>query len=83
VKDRDAARPLLWNLKRAFPAVKLAWAGGYAGKLITWAASKLKPKLTPSLSRHIWRGCAGACSYLAGWRSLGISGLVTGTTVMR
>ena len=47
VQDRDAARPLLWNLRKAFPAVKLAWAdGGYAGKLVTWAASKLKPKLT-------------------------------------
>ena len=47
VQDRDAARPLLWNLRRAFPSVKLAWAdGGYAGKLVTWAASKLKPKLT-------------------------------------
>ena len=33
VQDRDAARPLLWNLRRAFPAIKLAWAdGGYAGK---------------------------------------------------
>ena len=33
VQDRNAARPLLWNLRRAFPTVKLAWAdGGYAGK---------------------------------------------------
>ena len=48
VQDRDAARPLLWNLRRAFPSIKLAWAdGGYAGKLVTWAASKLKPKLKP------------------------------------
>jgi transposase len=47
VQDRDAAKPLLWNLRRAFPSVRLAWAdGGYAGKLVTWAASKLKPKLT-------------------------------------
>jgi transposase len=46
VQDRDAARPLLWNLRRAFPSVRLAWAdGGYAGKLVIWAASKLKPKL--------------------------------------
>jgi transposase len=43
VQDRDGARPLLWNLRRAFPKVKLAWAdGGYAGKLVTWAKSKLK-----------------------------------------
>ena len=47
VQDRDAAKPLLWNLRKAFPTVKLAWAdGGYAGKLVTWAAGKLKPKLT-------------------------------------
>jgi transposase len=47
VQDRDAARPLLWNLRKAFPSVRLAWAdGGYAGKLVTWAAAKLKPKLT-------------------------------------
>jgi transposase len=47
VQDRDAARPLLWNLRKAFPSVTLAWAdGGYAGKLITWAKTRLKPKLT-------------------------------------
>jgi transposase len=45
VQDRDAAKPLLWNLRKAFPGVKLAWAdGGYAGKLVTWA--KTTPKLT-------------------------------------
>ena len=53
VQDRDAARPLLWNLRRAFPSVKLAWAdGGYAGKLVTWATSKLKPKLTLQIVRR-------------------------------
>jgi putative transposase len=36
VQDRDAAKPLLWNLCRDFPPIKLAWAdGGYAGKLVT------------------------------------------------
>src|SRR5207253_10841841 len=31
------------NLKKAFPAVRLAWAdGGYAGKLVTWAKTALK-----------------------------------------
>jgi transposase len=46
-QDRDAAKPLLWNLRRAFPSVKLAWAdGGYAGKLVTWARTRFKPKLT-------------------------------------
>jgi transposase len=47
VQDRDAAKPLLWNLRKTFPSVKLAWAdGGYAGKLVTWARTRLKPKLT-------------------------------------
>jgi transposase len=43
VQDRDAAKPLLWNLKKAFPKVRLAWAdGGYAGKPVTWARTTLK-----------------------------------------
>jgi transposase len=43
VQDRDAAKPLLWNLRKAFPAVRLAWADGiYAGKLVTWATTALK-----------------------------------------
>jgi transposase len=46
VQDRDAARPLLWNLRRAFPTIKLAWAdGGYAGKLVTWAKTALSLSL--------------------------------------
>lgn len=46
VQDRDAAKPLLWNLRRAFPTVKLAWAdGGYAGKLVTWAKIWLRLRL--------------------------------------
>ena len=43
VQDRDAAKPLLWNLKKAFPKVKVPWAdGGYAGKLVTWSKTALK-----------------------------------------
>src|ERR1700722_18285495 len=43
VQDRDAAKPLLWNLRRAFPQITLAWAdGGYAGKLVTWAKTRLR-----------------------------------------
>jgi transposase len=43
VQDRDAAKPLLWNLRKAFPKVRLAWAdGGYAGKLVTWSKTALK-----------------------------------------
>jgi transposase len=43
VQDRDAAKPLLWNLKKAFPKIRLARAdGGYAGKLGTWSKTALK-----------------------------------------
>jgi transposase len=43
VQDRDAAKPLLWNLRRFFPSIRLAWAdGGYAGKLVTWAKTRLR-----------------------------------------
>ena len=43
IQDRDAAKPLLWNLKKAFPAIRLAWADGiYAGKLVAWAITALK-----------------------------------------
>jgi transposase len=42
-QDRDAARPLLFNLHRARRRIRLAWAdGGYAGKLQPWAATYLK-----------------------------------------
>jgi transposase len=43
VQDRDAARPQLWNLRCAFPSIRLAWTdGGYAGKLVTWAKTLLR-----------------------------------------
>jgi transposase len=43
VQDRDAAKPLLWNLRRAFPQITLVWAdGGYAGKLVNWAKASLR-----------------------------------------
>jgi transposase len=39
--------PLLWNLRKAFPPVRLAWAdSGYAGRLVTWAKTQLRPRLT-------------------------------------
>ena len=42
VQDRDAARHLLWRLAAGFRHVSLIWAdGGYAGKLVTWAAGTL------------------------------------------
>jgi transposase len=43
VQDRQGARPLLWNTRRACPRVRLVWAdagyAGKAGKLATWAAT--------------------------------------------
>ena len=43
VQDRDGARPLLWRLAASYRTVTLIWAdGGYAGKLVTWAASTLR-----------------------------------------
>jgi putative transposase len=40
VQDRDAARPLLWNLHRTSRRIRLIWADGvYAGKLSAWAAA--------------------------------------------
>ena len=42
VQDRDAARRLLWRLRRQFRGIPLVWAdGGYAGKLVAWAAATL------------------------------------------
>ncbi len=41
VQDRDAARPLLWNLHRASRRIRLAWADAvYTGsRLTSWAAT--------------------------------------------
>ena len=42
VQDRDAARPLLWRLRVTDRGIRLVWAdGGYAGKLVAWAACML------------------------------------------
>jgi transposase len=42
IQDRDAARPLLFNLTRARRRIRRAWAdAGYAGQLLPWAATWL------------------------------------------
>jgi transposase len=42
VQDRDAAVPLLTRLRELHFSVRLVWAdGGYAGRLVDWAAKKL------------------------------------------
>lgn len=41
-QDRDAARPLLALLATHYRRVRLVWAdGGYTGKLVVWARTKL------------------------------------------
>jgi len=52
VQDRDAARPLLWNLHRTCKRVLLVWAdAGYAsGKLASWAAV-MKMTVSPARQR--------------------------------
>ena len=55
VQDRDAARPLLWNLARACTRIRLAWAdAGYAGKLVSWAktASRSPSKIVRRRDAH-------------------------------
>jgi transposase len=42
VQDRDAGRALLWRLRARHRGIRLVWAdGGYAGKLVAWAAAVL------------------------------------------
>src|SRR5690242_11736928 len=57
VQDRQGARPLLWNTRRACPKVRLIWAdAGYTsktGKLATWAATlKMTLSIVARRSRH-------------------------------
>jgi transposase len=51
VQDRDGACPLLALLRERFSSITLIWAdGGYAGRLVTWAARVLR--LTVTIIRH-------------------------------
>ena len=54
VQDRDAARPLLWNLHRTSRRVRLIWADSvYTGKLSTWAAAmKMTLQIVPRRNPH-------------------------------
>jgi transposase len=46
VQDRDAVKPLLELLAASFRRIRLIWAdGGYAGKLVVWAAQHLRLRL--------------------------------------
>ena len=47
VQDRDAAFGLLSLLRERFSTIRLVWAdGGYAGRLLTWAAKVIRLNLT-------------------------------------
>jgi transposase len=54
VQDRDAARPLLWNLHRSSRRIRLIWADAvYAGKLSAWAAAlKMTLQIVPRRNPH-------------------------------
>jgi transposase len=54
VQDRDAARPLLWNLHRTSRRIRLVWADAvYTGKLSVWAASlKMTLQIVPRRNPH-------------------------------
>ena len=58
VQDRDAARPLLWNLRRACTRVRLVWAdGGYTTrKLAAWAAAmRMTVQIVAKRDRHSFK----------------------------
>jgi transposase len=47
VQDRDGACPLLAALRERFSTITLVWAdGGYAGRLVIWAAAVLRLTVT-------------------------------------
>lgn len=57
VQDRQGARPLLWNTRRACPRVRLIWAdAGYTsktGKLAAWATTlKMTLQIVAKRDRH-------------------------------
>jgi transposase len=72
VQDRDAAKPLLQNLRRAFPQITLAWAdGGYAGKLVSWAKTVGNPPTPnhPRLAAYLINEQGGAARKASGQRA--------------
>ena len=84
VQDRDAAKPLLWNLRKAFPAVRLAWADGiYAGKLIPWPrprSSSPSPSSGVPMTCTPSRCCPAGGSSSGHWRGSPGTGAPSATT---
>ncbi len=54
VQDRDGARPLLWNLRRACRRIRLVWAdAACTGKLTAWAAAlKMRIQIVAKRNPH-------------------------------
>src|SRR5260370_11145404 len=54
VQDRDAARPLLWNLHRTSRRIRLIWADAvYTGQLSAWAdALKMNLQIVARRNPH-------------------------------
>jgi transposase len=54
VQDRDAARPLLWNLHRTCRRIRLIWADAvHTGNLAGWAAAlKMNLQIVARRSPH-------------------------------
>ncbi|WP_234329441.1 MULTISPECIES: IS5 family transposase [unclassified Streptomyces] len=70
VQDRDAAVPLLEWLRKMYFSIRLVWAdGGYAGRLVDWAAERLQhPRHRQTHRRH--HRVRGAALQVGGERTL-------------
>jgi transposase len=68
IQDRDAGRALLWRLRASFRGVRLCWAdGGYAGRLVAWAAAVLRLGSRSCASARASR--PSRCCRAGGWWS--------------
>jgi IS5 family transposase len=82
VQDRDAAKPLLWNLSRSCTRIRLAWAdAGYSGKLTTWAAKlKIKLEIVRKRDAHAFEVLPGDGSSSGRWPGSPRTGAAPATT---
>jgi transposase len=66
VQDRDRAHRLLALLRERFSTVSLVWAdGGYAGRLVTWAATVLR--VTVTIVKRTDKTAGSSCCPAGGW----------------
>ena len=70
VQDRDAAQPLLERLRDRYRKITLVWIdGGYANRVVTWAAEKLQVTLQIVKRSDDRPGFVVLPRRWAGWRS--------------